>query len=160
MNEVKPGDIVVEVLKYIKKGEVLDLGCGTGENDVFLAQNGSKQFIHKARNLAEIYDLRTKISFKEADIVEYDIERKYDLILSDFVFHFLEKDEIERIIDNIKENTKKNGINAITVLTESNPNKGFIHLFVLGELRKHYSDWHVLYYNEDKGFASMIAKKK
>ena len=159
-------DLLKKTLKYVNKGKVLELGCGTGENAVYLTLKGfkvtgldlSKQFIHKCKNLAEIYDVHKNIIFMEKDIVQFEYSEKYDLIISDFVFHFLEKDEIDIVIKNMKENTVVGGLNSVSVFNESNPDR-FIHNFIKDELKNYYSGWQVLEYESLKGHDFIIAKK-
>jgi tellurite methyltransferase len=164
--QIIPSDIVTESLKYLKSGKVLDLGCGTGENAVFLSQKGfdvlaidiSENFISDLDKLCKIYNVKVESAVQ--DITQFDFNGKWDLILSDFVFHFLEKRDIDIVIKKMKDSTNPEGINSISVLTESNPNKGFVHMFAEGELKEYYSDWNVLFYKEEKGFAEIVARKK
>jgi|SRR3989344_6906977 len=165
---LQASDLVEKAIKYIdKKGDVMDLGCGAGENAVYLALKGfkvtgidiSKQFIHKSKNLAKIYDVDKDIAFLERDIVQFKYDKSYNLVISDFVFHFMGKEEIDIVIKNMKENTTNNGINAISVLKDDNSNKGFIHLFKLDELKGHYNDWEILEYGEEKGYQFIISRK-
>lgn len=163
--QIVPGEIVIKSLKYLNKGKVLDLGCGSGENSVFLAQKGfdvtgidiSERFISDLNNLCKIYNVKVKTLVQ--DINKFNFKEEWDFILSDFVFHFLEKDEIENVIKKMKNTTIIRGLNSISVLTESNPNK-FVYMFKKDELRQYYSDWNILFYKEEDGLSQIIARKE
>ncbi len=150
----EPDKILKLVLKHKKTGEVLDLGVGEGRNALFLAQNGfkvtgvdiSKVAIKKFKMLAISKNLKV-IGLNE-DIRNFEFSKKYDIIISTATLHFFKKREIKKLINNIKKNTRENGLNVISVFTEENPNKNFPYLFKKGELKSHYEDWNVLKYGE------------
>ena len=87
--------LCVELLKYFQKGKVLDLGCGEGRDSVFLALNGfnvksidsSDNPIHKTNQLAKIHDVNLKL--KKSDIRKIKLDEKYDVIICNFVLHFM-----------------------------------------------------------------------
>lgn len=151
---LKPSKIVVEILKYKKSGNVLDIGAGEGKNSIFLAKNGfnvtavdvSKEAIKKLKEFA--LKENVKINILMEDIINFDFKEKYDIIISTAMLHFLRKEDIDKVIKSIKENTKEEGLNAITVFTEENPNKNFPYLFKINELKEAYNDWEVIRYKE------------
>ena len=53
-------------------------------------------------------------------MVKIKFDKTYDVIISNSTLHFLKKEEIKRIIKNMKEYTKQGGINLITVFTIKN----------------------------------------
>lgn len=58
----------------------------------------------------------------QSDIRTFDIEKdKYDMILSGYVLHFLHKNDSYKIIENIKNNIKNNGIVYISVFSLEDP---------------------------------------
>ena len=60
----------------------------------------------------------------------------------------MNKKEVQKIIEKIKTNTLKNGLNIISVFTEKNPSKNFPYLFKKNELKDFYKDWEILEYKE------------
>jgi len=151
---IKPAPVVEFLLKHKKSGTVLDLGTGEGRNALFLAKHGfnvtavdiSGEGIKKLERLA--LENKVRINTFVKDIRNFNFSENYDVILSFATLHFLEKEEIERVIKKIKEHTSYNGFNVITVFTEENPNKNFSYLFKRNELKKYYSDWEILGYKE------------
>jgi tellurite methyltransferase len=142
------------ILKYKKKGDLLDIGSGEGRNAVFLAEKGfnvntidiSPTAIKKVDVLAKKNNVN--IISNVADIVKYKFNKKYDVITSFNVFMFLNKKALLDVISKIKYNTKNNGLNVIKVFTEKNPNKNFPYLFIKNELSDMYADWEILIYKE------------
>ena len=82
------------------------------------------------------------------DMRDFKFEKKYDVIISTATLHFVEKKDVEKLINEIKNYTKESGLNVITVFTEDNPNKNFPYLFKKDELKSYYRDWDILGYKE------------
>ena len=136
----EPDKGVKLILKYKKSGNVLDLGCGEGRNALFLAKNGfgvtgvdiSEEGIKKYEEIVKQNNLKVKGIIE--DIRKFKFNNKYDIIISNATLHFLKEKEVKDIIEKIKENTKKYGLNVISVFTEENPDKNFPYLFKINEL--------------------------
>ncbi len=70
--------------------EVLELGCGTGElanslakkNAKILAIDFSSNSIKKARELSNIMNNDKQINFVEKNILEFDSEKKFDVVIA------------------------------------------------------------------------------
>ncbi|MDO8505017.1 MAG: methyltransferase domain-containing protein [bacterium] len=151
---IAPG--VRHILKYKKSGTVLDLGSGKGKHSTFLAKNGftvtavdhEKEKLVVLKNRAKIE--KVHIVTKCADIGKFRTSRKYNIVISTMVLHFLDKKQIPKVIARIKSYTKPDGLNLISVLTDKEPKGYRPHLFKKNELRKHYLDWSILEYEEKK----------
>lgn len=176
----KPSKIIIDILNYKSAGDVLDLGVGEGRNAIFLAKKGfkidgidkSKEGIKKFINLTK----KEMVSIHAiAGLIEdFNYKKDYDIIISTATLHFLEKENILNVIKKMKEHTKKDGLNVITVFTEENPDKRFPYLFKKGKLKEFYNDWEILNYKEiitkpekhgdgplhHHVIASLIARKK
>jgi cyclopropane fatty-acyl-phospholipid synthase-like methyltransferase len=76
-----------------KKEFALDIGCGAGNNSIFMAQNGYTvtgiDFVEKAVTLASHNAERNGVSinFIHADLFKWRTERKFDLILDSGCLH-------------------------------------------------------------------------
>jgi tellurite methyltransferase len=150
---LKPNRLVVAMLSFKKKGKALDLGVGEGRNAIFLAENGfdvtgvdiSRAGIKKFKAVSKKLNLRVRAII--GDIATFKFKNKYDVIVSTVTLHFLKREQIEKVIQNMKKYTKRGGLNVISVFTEGNP-QILPYLFKKGELRKFYGDWKIRKYSE------------
>ncbi|MBD3304398.1 methyltransferase domain-containing protein [Candidatus Woesearchaeota archaeon] len=144
------------LLEELKQGKVLDLGAGEGADAIFLAKKGFKV---KAADISETAINRIKeIAKKEkvsleaetADLETYQIKENYDAIISFATIHFLKKEQIDKIIKEIKEHTNKGGINIIMVFREGDETQGDFDMYYFkdGELKQYYTGWEILSYRE------------
>jgi len=147
-----PNKIVGNILDYKKSGTVLDLGVGWGRNALFLAMAGFKVTgLDKDDNQINAFrqkalDLGVAIIAEKADLRNFNITESYDVIVSTSVLHFITNPK--KIIHEMKQHTKTNGLNVISVFTKENPDKNFTYLFEQNELKGYYDDWDTLIYNE------------
>ena len=151
---MEPHKLTINIIKYKKTGNVLDLGCGEGRDAIFLAKKGFKvtaidfsttgikNLLEKAKRE------KVKIITKIEDIKKFSFNKKYDAIISFSVLQFLKRNEVFNIIKKMKKNTKIRGLNIITAFNEKNPNKNFPFLFREGELKDMYKNWETIQYNE------------
>jgi SAM-dependent methyltransferase len=83
---------VVAVASGLAPGKALDLGCGSGEDAVWLAQQGwivtavdaSASAIAEARQLAAACGVESTIVFRVADLADWRPISRYDLVFSTF----------------------------------------------------------------------------
>lgn len=155
---IQPNPLCYEIMRWkppTSPLKVLDVGCGEGKDAVFLARNGyvvsafdiTEKGIEKGKILAE--RCGTYVNFFRADIMDFRIEEKYDIIFSSGVFHFIAPDLRQGLMENLKDHTKDNGINVLNVFVK----KPFIaappdevdgenrFCWKSGELFTHYHDW-------------------
>ncbi len=154
----RPRSIVTRFIDVIpKNGDVLDFGSGKGINSLFLAEHGynitAVDFSHKnnleLRQNAEKKALLNKIKVVENNINEFKFDGKFAAIICTNVLHFLNLDEIKRIIHKFKSNTIKDGINIISVFTKEGQLKSDkMYFFEKEELKKIYFEWQILFYEE------------
>ena len=136
---------------------VLDLGCGQGRDSVFLAKKNFKIIAVDSAQTG-IDDLYKSIDENNLDniqaicqkVEDFEIEKdKYSIINARNVFQFLDKNDVLKIITNIKSNLKPDGFVVINGFTISEPlfkkGNGF---FDPNELSKLFSDFKIIFYQE------------
>ncbi|MEK7187252.1 MAG: methyltransferase domain-containing protein [Patescibacteria group bacterium] len=154
-----PRQIVIEALKHVSSGSVLDIGSGFGRHSLFLADKG---FVVTAIDTAneQLTVLRHKVSqlglsmrVEKCDLRDFDSEdEQYDLILSLMVLHFLaNRDEVLEAIQRMQEMTKVGGVNVVCAYIDKSQLDLRPYLLNSDELRKRYTGWDLLRYEELKG---------
>ena len=154
---VNPSFMCFEVLKLLpptRPLRLLDAGCGEGKDAVFFAKNGyivsafdiTQSGIDKAKRLAEGHGVN--IDFFRADIMDYRLEKDFDVIFCSGVLHYVPEELRGEVLGNWCEHTLAGGVNALNVFVD----KPFISRapdnepelrknWRSGELFTHYHDW-------------------
>ena len=164
-----PARLLVDNIKLLPRGRVLDVAMGTGRNAVYLAKKGfkvegvdiSQEDVRSALNHAKEagVTLKTRVADLESD---YHIEKNdYDVIIC---FNYLHRP----LIKQIKDGLRIGGIVVYETFTvdqarfgkPTNPD----YLLKYNELLTLFNDFRCLYYREGiaeerKAIASIIAKK-
>lgn len=120
-------NLEIELKKYLtllNGKNVLDLGIGEGKNSTILSKLGYNvtgvDYSLKALEICK--NNCSDIKLIQDDIRNYDIEKdKYNFIMSRYVLHFLHKQDIYNIINNIKSNIKESGLVYISVFSVNDP---------------------------------------
>ena len=104
-----PAPEVVSLLKKQAQRNVLDLGCGTGTNSIYLAQHGSNvvgvDLSPKALALARAKAQRANVAvdFRQADVTRIEfLQTPFDLVLDVGCFHGLDIQRRDRYVENLK----------------------------------------------------------
>lgn len=154
---VEPNKTVVEYESLLdKNANILEAGCGEGQNVLYLAKRGfrnidafdiSEAGIAKLKRLCEINGVSVNAFVR--DMTEYVFEKKYDLIMSFAALCFVEKDEWRQFIVNVKDSTNVGGIHIMHIFTDEVPASADIAPFAVGlahdgELKELYNDWELL----------------
>lgn len=176
---------VIHAATLVPAGDVLDLGCGSGRNSLYLNLKGSKvtAWDHNPQSIGKLNDIiraesLQHITASEADLNNQRFDGEYDFILSTVVMMFLQRDTIPNLISDMQASTRDGGFNLIVAAMDS-PDYPcplpFPFSFQPGELRDYYADWKIVKYNEDLGelhkrdengnrykmrFATLLAQKK
>ena len=126
---LKPDFILVHFLDLFQKGKVLDLGMGEGRNALFLAEKGfnvegvdlSETAIKRCLQLAKERNLNIKAHV--GDLRDFRIQaNRYSLIIAaGAALNFLKKNEIEMIVDKMRNGVVKGGFIYISVVSTSDP---------------------------------------
>lgn len=98
--------------------------------------------------------VNTSVNIFRADINDYRIKSKYDILFSSGVLHYIKPELRKEIFFNYKENTNKNGIHVFNVFVdkpfievppENEPNA---YPWISGELLTYYHDWEIIKFEE------------
>lgn len=111
-------------LDLVPGKEVLDLGIGQGMNSIPLSRLGyNVTGVDYSTNCVNLCKKNCpELNLIQSDIRTFFIENnKYDLIMSRRVLHFLHKNDVYEVIENIKNGLKPNGIAYINVFSVEDP---------------------------------------
>lgn len=156
-------DEFVKKLPIGKKFSVLELGAGQGRNSIWLARKGNEVEVRDISKVA--IDKIMEVSKKEnLNIVGLNIdsrdkiEKDYDVIITTYMFHHLDSNDANLVLQNMKDHTKSGGYNVVTVFTKegdfykkNTETKNYYP--ELGELKKIYDGWEVIDYSEESSRA-------
>ena len=154
---IKPSNMclkVLEIMPPVRPLKLLDIGCGEGKDAVFFARCGYDVSafdildagLDKLRRLAE--SSRVHVRAFKADIQDYRIDEKFDILYSSGVLHYIKEELRDEIMQNYKSHVNKDGIVAFHVFV----NKPFIpraadfqkwefDWWKSGELFTYFHDW-------------------
>lgn len=139
-----------------KDAEILEAGCGEGQNVLYLAEQGytnidafdlSENGIAKVKRRCAARNLRLNACV--VDLTAYAFEKQYDLVMCFGTLHFVPKEKWKRFIAQAKANTRIGGIHIMQVFTDVVPITEDLAPFAVGlakdgELREQYEDWEIL----------------
>lgn len=105
------GEAVMDLLTVQPGSRVVDLGCGNGTLTKKLSERGyqiigvdaSAEMLAKARK--DYPDLQ----FQQGDALTFHLDQPADAIFSNAVFHWIDKDKQDALLDNIASNLKSGG---------------------------------------------------
>lgn len=97
------GSSVIELIDFTKARSAIDLGCGNGTLTALLKEKGlsvigmdsSKEMLQLARSKYP------DIVFKEADATDFEIDEKVDVVFSNAVFHWIDKEKQPQLLQCI-----------------------------------------------------------
>lgn len=175
---------VVAALPYLKPGNALDVGCGSGRNSLWLNMQGfnvtawdkNPQSIARLNQIIAAEAL-SGIETQVTDLNSVRFNGAYDFVLSTVVMMFLQPETIPQLIADMQASTVKNGYNLIVAAMDTTDypcTVPFPFTFKSGELSHYYRQWQIIKYNENVGqlhrtdengnrislrFATLLAKK-
>ena len=140
---------------FCKHSRILDVGCGEGQNAIYLAKQGyhvdafdlSEHGIAKVNDRCEVSGV--KLNAFIADLTEYEFEHNYDAIMSFGTLHFVCKNDWKKFINEAKKHINDGGIHIIQLFTDVVPASEDIAPFAIGlakdeEIKELYDDWEIL----------------
>ena len=153
--------LLIEFKPPLPGTKVLDIGCGEGKDAVYMAQRGytvtafdlTESGIRKTKKLAEERGV-TGLNAFSADINDFEIKERFDIIYSSGTVQYLRDEKIEGFFEKIKRMTNPHGLNYFNVFVE----KPFLELppdwdreekmWKTGTLFSYYADWKICRINE------------
>ncbi len=164
----RPSPLIVRALDELKMADrsttrVLDLGCGTASQSLFLAANGyevtamdtNATALDMAHETARSLGIPSRnFVVKTGNALELPTAEKYDVIIAGMLLHFFKKEDNRNIVRQMKSITLPNGLNLLSAYTTNNPEEerlqGREYLFQPQELQSLYAeeDWHSVSYVE------------
>ncbi len=165
-----PLPIVLEAVKLMEGDAVLDLGVGNGRNAKYLLDrslnvtgvDSSQKGLDLLRNSV---GANPSLRLIQNDVLNFQTEEQFDLILAIGLLHFLKPDDIKKLLAKMNAWTKPGGINVIAVRMTQNNRGDLPHIFTSNELRDMYEEagWNIEQYQEFEKeghkVASLITRK-
>lgn len=115
---------IISLLESEKDIYALDLGYGYGNYTIYMAERNinviALDLIDKCILLNRIKDnsYNKKVQIFQKNITDYVFDRKYNVIISKDVFHFLSMKQIESLMYEAKKNTVYGGWNYFVIFTD------------------------------------------
>lgn len=178
---IKPNDLAIRSLEHIGEGEALDLGCGEGQDSIFLKQSGfnvtamdtSKVALDNLLELAR--DHNVDVDVVHSDIKTFEFDKRYDFVLAEGSIHFLSDEQIKPFIRTLQDNTNVNGVHSLGFFNQKTSKnqvesmaKWGISTIDTEVLVEYYKDWEILSMKEEilekneyskRGITQLIVKK-
>ena len=119
-----------KVLKFLpptKPLSILNIACGEGQSAIFFARNGYivsacdtfEKNLDKAKNFSQKAGL--EINFFNADILNYEIETKFDIIFADCgALQYIPPRERARVFKMFQAQTNNGGLSVLSAIIEKN----------------------------------------
>ena len=117
---------VLNILPPIEQKNLLEIGCGDGQDAVFFARNGylvsafdvNESNLTDGRKLAQ--EVGVNVNFFGADILTYQIDGNFDIIYANNATQIIPPNERRRIFEMIQAHTNIGGINVLNAFVEKN----------------------------------------
>ena len=139
-----------------RQSKIIEIGCGEGQNAFYLAKQGYcnvEAFDISEHGIAKLQRMCRKENIQlnayTADLITYQFEQKYDMVMCFGTLHFVSKADWRAFINRAKENTNAGGIHIMQIFTDTVPASKDIAPFAIGlakdeEIKELYKDWEIL----------------
>lgn len=131
-------------------GSVLDVGCGTGENALYLAErgfatvgiDGAPTAIRKARAKAKAR--RIEVRFEIADALDLRLPEQFDTVIDSGLFHVFSDQERVRFRESLGRVVRPGGTYFLMCFSDRQPGDWGPRRVTQPEIRSVFHDgWHV-----------------
>ena len=154
---LKPPSHLVKLIEQnkIKKGKILDIGCGLGVSDFYLAAKGfqtlgldvSKTAIEYAKKKAE--QMKLKCEFIKGFAQDLKLtDKSFTFVFDRGCFHHIEPEDREEYIQGIHRVLEDKGKYYLECYSEKNQKEVFAYKFSKEELQKYFSKFKIEYVEE------------
>ncbi len=169
---------VVEACKTVEPCRVLDMGCGSGRNALYLSQLGFEVTAvdnnpNAIQSLQQIVaaEAINNIQAQVYDLNQAELSEDYGFIACTVTLMFLHPAQVDAVITDMQAHTLPGGYNLIVCAMDTDQHPcpvPFPFTFNAGQLSEAYAGWEFLKYNEDIGtmhngaqlqFATLLARK-
>lgn len=153
----EPNSTIKEFEYLLKKdSSIIEVGCGEGQNVLYLAKMGYSDidaFDLSVAGIAKLGKICEQnglcINSFVSDLTTYEFSKSYDCVISFATLCFVEKVKWKQFILRAKEHTNQGGIHIIHIFTNEVPASPDIAPFAVGladegEIKKLYEDWEIL----------------
>ncbi len=169
---------VVEACKTVEPCRVLDMGCGTGRNALYLSQSGfqvtavdnNPNAIQRLQQIVAAENINN-IQAQVYDLNQAELSEDYGFIACTVTLMFLHPARVDAVMTDMQAHTLPGGYNLIVCAMDTDKHPcpvPFPFTFNAGQLSEAYVGWELLKYNEDIGtmhngaqlqFATLLARK-
>ena len=153
----EPNGTVKEFEGWLQKdAHILEVGCGEGQNCIYLAKRGFRNidaFDLSENGIAKLKRLcaqsGAELNAFVADLTTFSFEKRYDLIMSFGTLHFVKREEWKGFLARAKEHTREGGIHIMQIFTDAVSASSDIAPFAVGlardgEIKEAYKDWEIV----------------
>ncbi len=148
----------------LRRGRVLDVGCGTGENALFLAENGCDvagvdivpRAIELAKEKAEKRHLHAR--FSVCDVLKPGScfgEGEFDTVIDSGLFHALSDEERPAYVKQVYRVLKAGGAYFMMCFSDKEPGEWGPRRVTKGEIIRSFRDLFNINYIKDAAFESL-----
>lgn len=162
-----------EIVKLIEnneipKGRILDIGCGTGDNSIFLAKNGFSMTCLDIAHLAikkgktKAAKQKVKVDFRIGDVLkldEYFNQEYFNAIIDSGLFHTLSDEERSIFAKQIRRVLVKGGKYFVLCFSDKEPGDSGPRRISKKEIEETFSKMFKINYIKDVFFATKWDKK-
>ncbi|MCK5292235.1 MAG: methyltransferase domain-containing protein [Thermoplasmata archaeon] len=145
------------------KGSVLDIGCGTGENALLMAEKGdpvcgidsSPRAIKKAQ--AKAKERGVEIDFRVWDAFDLEkLDRQFDTVIDSGLFHAFEEEDHPALVKSIRSALKTSGTYFILCFSVKETREKGPRRITEEEIQSDFNEGWNINYIKDARFDSLI----